>query len=120
MIPDALLRQLRDAPESVRFEDVIDTVNAHYHYTPVRFRNGLGDNAVTNEAGQNEGSCRIFAFAKAVGLGEAETLACFGQFYRDDVLGNPAGTDHANIRSFMRDGWAGVVFDGEALAPKQQ
>jgi hypothetical protein len=31
------------------------------------------------------------------------------------VLDNPDGTDHANIRNFIRDGWAGIVFDGVVL-----
>ncbi|MFT4047340.1 MAG: HopJ type III effector protein [Solimonas sp.] len=49
----------------------------------------------------------MLAFAKLQGLSEAETLACFGRFYREDVLKNPDGTDHQNIRNFMRTGWRG-------------
>lgn len=113
-----LLEKIRQSPESVVFDDVIATINAHYHYRPTRFTNGLGDASVVNEAGQNEGSCRIFAFARLNDLDEAETLCCFGKFYRDDVLGNPHGSDHANIRHFMRDGWAGIVFGGVALVAK--
>lgn len=37
-------------------------------------------------------------------LDEDSTLACFGSYYRDDVLKFPDGTDHGNIRRFMRDG----------------
>lgn len=110
-----LLRQLADAPDTVEFTDVIASINEHYHYTPTRFTNGLGEYKLVNEAGQNEGSCRIFAFAKMHGLPETQTLACFGKFYRDDVLKHPHGTDHANIRSFMQYGWKGICFDGEAL-----
>ena len=33
------------------------------------------------------------------------TLWLFGDFYRKDVLENPDGTDHANIRAFMEGGW---------------
>ena len=47
-------------------------------------------------------------------LSEANTLACFGRFYRE-VLNDPTGTSHGNIRAFMRDGWAGICFDGQAL-----
>lgn len=122
---EQLLQKIRRSPEGISFDEVIAAIKNCYQYTPTRFSNGLGDQCVTNEAGQNEGSCRIFAFAKLNGLSEAETLCCFGRFYRDDVLGNPGGSDHANIRNFMRDGWAGIVFDGVALkksvlAPKQQ
>lgn len=115
MTVEQLLQKIRQNPESVGFDEVISIIKENYQYTPTRFGNGLGDARVINEAGQNEGSCRIFAFAKLHRFNEQETLACFGRFYREDVLGNPAGSDHANIRNFMRDGWAGVQFDGEAL-----
>jgi hypothetical protein len=48
-------------------------------------------------------------------LSEVHTLALFGGYYRDDVLGNPEGRDHGNIRHFMKYGWAGIHFEGEAL-----
>jgi hypothetical protein len=101
----------------VSFQDTMDVISLHYDYQPTDFSNGLSE-PVLNEAGRNEGSCKIFAFAKLHGLSEAETLALFGDFYRKDVLENPHGADHQNIRIFMRDGWAGVVFKGEALQIK--
>lgn len=112
---DKLLQEIRQNPQAIVFDEVIAIIKEYYQYTPTRFSNGLGDTRVINEAGQNEGSCRIFAFARLNHLDEQETLHCFGKFYREDVLGNPAGNDHANIRNFMRDGWAGIVFDGSAL-----
>lgn len=111
----ALLERLRQAPDSVTFDEVIAVINSHYRYTPTLFTNGIGEHKLVNEAGKNEGSCKIFAFGRLHGLPEAETLACFGQFYRD-VLATPHGTDHLNIRTFMQYGWAGIRFDGEALA----
>lgn len=112
-----LLKRLRNAPESVEFPRVIETINAHYEYTPTRFANGVGADCIINTAGTNEGSCRIFAFAQLNHLNEAETLTCFGQFYRD-VLDTPDGTDHANIRTFMRHGWQGIRFETAALKAK--
>lgn len=112
-----LLEQLRAAPASVTFSQVIETIDAHYVHTPTQFSNGTGDDAIVNPAGTNQGSCRIFAFAQLHGLSEAETLACFGQFYHD-VLATPQGTDHANIRAFMQHGWQGIRFDGNPLYPK--
>lgn len=47
-----------------------------------------------------------------------ETLALFGDFYRNDVLKNPGGNDHQNIRNFMEFGWDGILFEGEALREK--
>jgi len=109
------LQKLNDAPDSFSFNDTIAVIDAHYNFTPCAFRNG----ELQNEAGQNNGSCKIFSFAKLHQLTPEQTLHCFGSYYRDDVLKNPQGSDHQNIRNFIKHGWEGVVFDGTALAPKQ-
>jgi len=108
------LQRLRAAPDSISFNDCIGVIDAHYAFTPTAFANG----DMRNEAGQNNGSCKLLSFARLQGLSERETLACFGDYYRKDVLGNPDGSDHQNIRNFMRSGWAGVRFDGDALQPR--
>jgi hypothetical protein len=113
-----LIAQLRAQPQTIEFAQTIDTINAHFDYTPTRFTNGRGDDKVINEAGTNEGSCRLFAFALSQGLNSEQTLALFGRYYRDDVLQHPDASDHANIRTFIRHGWAGIHFDGVALKPK--
>jgi len=113
-----LLFALKLVPDAVAFEQVQEVIAEHYDYTPARFTNGSGDDQVVNEAGSNEGSCKIFAFAKLNKLSDAQTLACFGHFSRHDVQGNPDGTDHANIRTFMRHGLSQVQFDGDALVPR--
>jgi hypothetical protein len=117
MLPQ-FIKSLQTAPSSISFSEVIELINSQYNFSATRFTNGLGDNVVVNEAGTNEGSCRIFAFAKLHGLTEEQTLHCFGDYYRKDVLENPANTDHTNIRTFMRDGWSGIVFDTPALVAK--
>lgn len=115
MTIEQLLHSLTENPSSVEFQQVIDVVNTYYRYTPVRFINGC-DGEVVNEAGTNEGSCRIFAFAAINQLTKEQTLHCFGEYYRDDVLGKPEGSDHANIRTFIKHGWEGISFDEPALA----
>lgn len=105
------LQRLRETPERIEFADTIAAIESHYEYTPTAFRNG----EVENAAGQNGGSCKIFAFAKLQDLSESETLACFGRYYREDVLQHPDANDHQNIRNFMRSGWSGVAFEGDAL-----
>lgn len=107
----SFLQRLRETPAQIEFADTIAAIESHYAFTPTAFRNGELDNA----AGQNNGSCKIFAFAKLHELSEAETLACFGRYYREDVLQHPDATDHQNIRNFIRSGWSGVTFMGEAL-----
>ena len=115
MSPTPFLQRLRETPDQVEFTDTIAAIEAAYEYTPTAFANG----DVHNAAGQNGGSCKIFAFGRLQGLSERETLACFGRYYRDDVLGHPDAVDHANIRTFMRTGWSGIVFEGEALRPRR-
>jgi len=118
MTIDQFLSLVKDNPETVEFEQTMNVIAQHRDYTPTRFTNGLQIDRIVNHAGTNEGSCRLFAFARQLGLGENETLACFGRFYREDVLQYPEGKDHGNIRIFMRHGWKGIQFDGEALQPK--
>lgn len=105
------------ANQPLDFEDTIAVINAHFTYTPTQFKNGLSHTAVINEAGKNEGSCKIFYFAQLMQLDEISTLKCFGRFYQD-VLNTPDGADHMNIRNFMKDGWQGIAFAGVALQPK--
>lgn len=102
---------------AVDFKDSMAVIAEHYTYQPAEFSNGI-QQPLINPAGQNEGSCKIFAFAKLQGLDQAQTLALFGDFYRRDVLENPDGVDHQNIRNFMRDGWRGILFKAEALTAK--
>ncbi len=111
---NTFLQQLKSNPQAIEFAQTIAAIDANYDFTPTAFTNG----ETANEANQNNGSCKIFAFAKLNELTPQETLACFGAFYRDDVLGNPQGDDHANIRNFIQFGWDGVKFEGQALAAK--
>ena len=99
------------------FEDTMSVINDHFIYVPTAFSNGIGDMSVDNKAGQNEGSCKIFAFAQLLTLSEEQTLRCFGRFYQD-VINTPDGKDHGNIRNFMRDGWKGIHFEGQALTQR--
>ncbi len=110
-----LLNVIKTQSHDISFDEVQQVINDNYLFQPTSFTNGLGVDRVTNAEGSNEGSCRIFSFARMHNLSEAQTLACFGDYYRSDVLGNPEGVDHANIRRFMRDGWRGIVFESVAL-----
>ena len=108
-----LIEQTKNSPEAIDFTHVIETIEAEYKYTPAAFTNG----DLTNDAGTNEGSCKIFSFAEIHSLDQQETLALFGKYYREDVLGNPEGNDHGNIRNFMASGWAGINFTTQPLTP---
>jgi len=109
-----LLDKIHNSPESISFAEVIAHIDANFDFSPTRFING----SAINEAGQNNGSCKVFSFAQLNNLDQKQTLALFGDYYRIDVLGNPEGTDHQNIRNFMRSGWDGIQFDAPALSQK--
>ena len=106
-----LLHTLNSNPEQVTFDDVISVIDSDFTFTPSNFTNG----DITNEAGENSGSCKIFAFAKRYNLSQQQTLHCFGDYYRQDVLKNPSLNNHQNIRNFMRTGWDGVIFNNKPL-----
>ena len=106
-----LLAQLKDG--TAKFADVLAFIEAHYQHTPTAFKNGAQSNAAT----ENQGSAKVFSFAKLQGLNQADTLSLFAEHYAA-VLTTPDATDHQNIRQFMQHGWDGVTIDGTALSAK--
>lgn len=108
------LKKLNTTPLTIDFKDTMGVVENEYNFTETAFKNG----ETKNEAGQNSGSCKLFAFAQLNNLSQQATLACFGDYYRKDVLENPNGTDHGNIRNFIQYGWKGIQFEGTALTKK--
>lgn len=100
--------------ETNSFQNTMDFIEAHYDFSAVAFT--VGQQA--NEQGTNQGSCKIFCLGKALSLSESQTLQCFGDFYRKDVIEHPDADDHQNIRNFIKSGWSGVNIDASALTAK--
>ncbi|HEX7367145.1 MAG TPA: HopJ type III effector protein [Pelobium sp.] len=92
--------------KEISFAAVISTIDSLYQHRPTAFKNG----DTFNEATQNQGSARVFSFAKLNKLSKESTLWLFAEHYHA-VLNNPEGKDHQNIRQFMLHGWAGVEFE---------
>lgn len=111
---ESFIDKINSNPTSIQFTDSIAVIEEHYEFIPTAFQNGL----LKNAAGQNSGSCKLFSFAQLHKLTEAQTLVCFGDYYRIDVLQHPDAQDHQNIRNFMQSGWSGIVFEGNALGKK--
>jgi len=107
----ALLNGLQK--KAIYFNDVISFIDDYYRYTPVSFVNGM----VHNNAGENEGSAKVFGFAKHHGLNQLDTLQLFGEHYAK-VMATPNGTDHANIRNFLHWGWQGFLMKENPLTPR--
>lgn len=105
------IEKIQNKLKEISFDETIVYIDANYQFIPTAFRNG----EVYNEKNQNNGSCKIFAFAQILNLSKEETLHLFGDFYRKDVLKHPENTDHQNIRNFIKSGWKGIHFEGKAL-----
>ena len=108
------LEKLKQTPEAISFTETIAVIEKNFTFIPTAFQNGSQHNA----EGENSGSCKLFAFAQLQNLSKEETLTCFGAYYFEEVLRNPEGTNHQNIRNFMKTGWDGIQFEGEALTLK--
>lgn len=111
MTLNEFLSRLSQHPEQIEFSDTMAVIDTNYLFTPVDFVNG----DIHNKARENSGSSKIFSFAQLHELSPDQTLACFGQYYRDDVLNNLESDNHSNIRSFMKHGWAGIRFSQAPL-----
>jgi hypothetical protein len=61
-----------------------------------------------NPANANIKTAKILSFAFMNRLSEQDTLKLFGEVYK--AL-SPTGTDHANLRNFIKYGWSRVIFD---------
>ncbi|MEO1889602.1 MAG: HopJ type III effector protein [Cycloclasticus sp.] len=108
------IEQLRQALTTLQFSDTMQVIDALYDFSPCAFKNS----STRNKAGENNGSCKLFAFAKLNNFTEPQTLALFGEYFRD-VLATPEGDDHQNIRNFMKTGWAGIQFNVTPLTEKK-
>jgi hypothetical protein len=111
---DSFIEKLKQTPNSISFSETIAVIEENYDFTPTAFDNGNQHNA----AGENSGSCKLFAFARLQNLSQTETLACFGAYYFEEVLENPEDTNHQNIRNFMKTGWDEIQFKGNTLTLK--
>ncbi len=108
------LEKVKQTPEKLEFSELMEVIESEYSFTPSAFKNGH----LENTENENMGSCKLFSFAQLHGLTAEQTLACFGTYFREDVLQNPDGENHQNIRNFMQSGWDGVVFNRNALIAK--
>lgn len=92
--------------DSHLFADTLAFIETWFEFTPSAFLNG----SVSNSAGENQGSCKVFALAQLLGLTQAQTLRCFGEHYRD-VLATPGAANHHNLRRVLREGLSNIEFD---------
>uniref|UniRef100_A0A6S9ARL0 HopJ type III effector protein n=1 Tax=Ditylum brightwellii TaxID=49249 RepID=A0A6S9ARL0_9STRA len=100
--------------DDIKFEDVIELIDNNYETQLLEFKNG----DILNNQGENEGSAKVLSYAALANMDKETTLKLWGQYYRE-VLADPEGDSHQNIRNFMKYGWEGVPFEnGIALTKK--
>ena len=100
--------------DALTFEEVIEVIDTYFESQLLVFKNG----DIVNQQGENEGSAKLLSYAALSEMDKETTLKLWGQYYRE-VLNDPNGTSHANIRNFMKYGWEGVPFEnGIALTRK--
>ncbi len=114
MTLEAFISKLKSTPQAIDFLETMAVIEFHYDFEPTAFKNGV----LYNGEGENSGSCKLFAFAKEQGFTEAETLACFGKYYFEEVLEDTNGSGHQNIRNFMVTGFNKLSFEGTPLKLK--
>lgn len=130
--PTRMLDEIREAGETVpsecevfnanvemdaddlKFQEVMELIDTHYESGLIEFKNG----DIVNKPGENEGSAKLLSYAALSEFDKETTLKLWGQYYRE-VLADPDGDSHQNIRNFMKTGWEGVPFEnGIALTRK--
>jgi hypothetical protein len=106
--------KLKTPPTAITFKETMQVIEDHYNFNPTAFANG----DTINNAGTNNGSCKLFAFAIHEELIKEATLFSFGEYYQT-VLADKNGASHQNIRNFMKTGFKGLSFENEALTLKK-
>ena len=113
MIIQEFKTKLKANSTSILFAETMQVIEDNYNFIPTTFTNG----DIKNKAGENSGSCKLFAFAKIQKMTKEEALFCFGEHYKN-VLEDENGDSHQNIRNFMKSGFDGLSFESEALELK--
>jgi hypothetical protein len=106
--------KLKTTPTAITFKETMQVIEDHYNFNPTAFTNG----DIINNAGENNGSCKLFAFAIHQEFTKETTLFSFGEHYQG-VLEDKNGTSHQNIRNFIQKGFNGLSFENEALTLKK-
>ena len=107
------LKNLRSGVK-MHFSDFTSLIYQEYEFINVAFTNSN----LVNSKEENQGSAMVFCFGLMHSLSESDTLRCFGEHYQS-VMDDPENPNsHLNIRSFISNGWKGVLINQSALKPK--
>ena len=73
MIIQQFKTKLKVSPTEINFAETMQVIEDNYTFTPTTFTNGN----IKNNAGENSGSCKLFAFAKLQKLQKRRNLILF-------------------------------------------
>ena len=89
--------------DNIKFEEVMEMIDENFETGLIEFKNG----DIVNKQGENEGSAKLLSYVALADFDKETTLKLWGQYYRE-VLADPDGDSHQNIRNFMKYGWDGT------------
>lgn len=92
-------RELAREWKNTDFGNTIQAIDSILETEPVDFVNG----EVPNTSGENLWSLKVLAFGKMMWFHTQEVLSMFWEYYRE-VIDNPDGNSHQNIRALQKTG----------------
>ena len=98
----------------MNFSDLTNLIDQEYEFLNVAFKN----NDLINSKEENQGSAKVFCFGLMHSLSEEDTIRCFGEHYQCVIDEPKNNNSHLNIRSFISNGWKGVLINQNALKLK--
>jgi len=106
---------LSEDVEELSFAQIIDTLDQHFSFLPGAFSVGQ----VESSESENQKSLRVLAFAQMMQLPKEQALKLWGEHYRQ-VLQEPEGTSHGNIRAFLVGGFEAVRLPSGVISVKTE
>ena len=107
------LEKLRSGVK-MTFSDFTNLIDQEYEFLNVAFKNN--NHMISKE--ENQGSAKVFCFGLMYSLSEEDTIRCFGEHYQSVISEPENHNSHLNIRSFISNGWKGVLINQNALKLK--
>ena len=96
------------------FSDFTNLIDQEYEFINISFKN----NGLINSKEENQGSAKVFCFGLMHSLSEEDTIRCFGEHYQFVIDDPENNNSHLNIRSFISNGWKGILINQNALKLK--
>ena len=112
-----LIHIIRKNKKSIlSFKFILQSIESCFKFN---INNGFKNGIIYNELNTNIGSLKVLLFAKLFKLNKLTTLKLWSEHYFN-VLNDPNGTSHGNIRNFIKYGWLGIDFLTNSIENKNE